>query len=394
MAGTGGDNWCDIERQVLYSLIVDGEALVEFGARNGTLCVRVRDAQTLDPYTNAVGRNGTVVRMGIERDAQNEPVAYHFQEPTFVGGAFGNESYHIGGTGFRTERVPADRILHIFDRSIPGTTRGVPWIVPATISAELLRHYTTSAMIAARTSANLYAVMTKSDGEVGDFDTEDRKEFGREAKLKAAGILVAPEGYGVDVTTPTHPTGTYEPFTNSTHRQIAASVGIAAHTLDGNLAGINFSAGRIGAMNERETYGVIRQMIADGLHDRVFAKWLPFAYLTGLPGRMDELSDVAFVAKGFDHIQPGEQATADKINIELRLKSLSEVIRDRGEDPADVFKQIADDQAALKKMGLKYPSSSGGMGGSGEMEGGAEGEGETDEDDDPEMVSKPPAIAR
>ena len=75
-----------------------------------------------------------------------------------------------------------------------------------------------------------------------------------------------------------------------------------------------------------------------------------------LVGELAMLEDVQFVGKAAEHIQPREQSAADKIYIELGVKSPSEVIRDRGEDPVDVFDEIKADKARFEELGLSYPS--------------------------------------
>ena len=352
--GFGGINWRSIQRQVLYSLIVDGEAFVQFGVRNGSLAVKVRDAQTIDPAQNELLPRGSSIRMGIEYTPVGEIVAYHFREPFFFGGIDGGETYQYPSSR-TTERIPANRILHIYDREVPGTTRGVPWLIPSLIAMELLRHYAESAKIAARTAASVYGVISNPEGE-HDLTEDQLTKYTNSAKLKPGGLLFPPEGYNATITTPTHPTTTYAPFTEATHREIAAGLGIAAHTLDGNLSGINFSAGRIGSLNERETFASIRQLLVDDLHDPVFAAWLPIAFVGGLPGSLEELADSEFVGKAQPHIQPREAATADRMYFDMKAKTLSEIIRDRGADPRDVFQEAADEIAIFEELGLAYPT--------------------------------------
>lgn len=354
--GFGGDTWRDIERQVLRSLIVDGEAFVRFVAVDGALRLRCIDPHRIDPTFYAV-RGDNAIRMGIEYDPAGDVVAYWLTDPPVVLGAWSAETYQDGA--YPNIRLPAAQVLHIYDRSTVAVGRGIPWLAPTTVAVELLRHFADAVKVASLTGANMYAIAKKlGEGGSMPFTDKDRKDLSENTRLKPGGIFVMPEDWDVEVVTPTQPTAAYEPFTKAAHSEIASAVGIATHTLTGDLSGINFSAGRIGALSERETFSIVRQMIIDGLHEKAFDDWLQIAYAAGMPGEMDAYRDVVFVGKAFEHIQPREQANAYKTYVEMGVMSPSEVIRDRGEDPDDVFTEIGKDKKRLESMGLPYPTSS------------------------------------
>ena len=49
-----------------------------------------------------------------------------------------------------------------------------------------------------------------------------------------------------------------------------------------------------------------------------------------------------------------KEASAQKIKIELGLRPISDVIRESGRDPQEVFKEIANDQSIAAELGIDY----------------------------------------
>ena len=154
-----------------------------------------------------------------------------------------------------------------------------------------------------------------------------------------------------------HPNTGYDPFTKNQLRGAAAGLGVAYHSLASDLSGVNFSAGRIGEMSMQRTWLIIRKMIVDRIHIPLFERWIAEAVLMGDSGvpfmPLDQMQAVRFVGPGFPPIQPREAAAANESAIKNRLKSRSEIIREQGGDPVDVFEELAGEEELLKELGLQ-----------------------------------------
>ena len=70
------------------------------------------------------------------------------------------------------------------------------------------------------------------------------------------------------------------------------------------------------------------------------------------PGMVDDAKAVQLTGPGFEHIQPREAAAANETNIKLRIKSRSQIIREAGHEPDEVFKDIAEENEKLRELGL------------------------------------------
>lgn len=91
------------------------------------------DADQVDDSYNVMDMpNGNQIRMGVEVDANQKPVAYHI----FSGNPY--EGYR--GSANRI-RVPADQIIHFFIPHRTGQTRGYPWFASSMSQLNMLDGY-------------------------------------------------------------------------------------------------------------------------------------------------------------------------------------------------------------------------------------------------------------
>lgn len=355
------ESWWRVELLALASLIVDGEILARLSLVDGELRVRLLDAALLDHTLD--GRvNGRRVRLGIEVDQSGRPLGFWFRQ-----------SYDEGA---RRVRVPADEIVHVAHTQLVGQTRGMPYSAPALLRLEQLRHYEQSELVAARIGNRKMGYLTTEAGAEAPYDVdgdEDEKDADSESKRESpedesrriwAETLAGGVDYGVSVTELDpgqsfqsldwpHPSAAFPDFVAGQLRGAAAGLGVSYHGFAGDLARVNFSAGRIGEIAARQTWLQLRGILTDGFHRPVFRRWCELASVRGLlPGLPSELCRAEWVGRGFEHIQPREQARANETDVALNIKSRSEIIRESGRDPADVFRQIADEQQQLRDLGV------------------------------------------
>ena len=95
------------------------------------LQLQVLEADHLDSGKTEELRDGGFVLQGIEFDALGRRRAYWLY-PTHPGDGRGALVSH---------RVPADRVLHLFERLRPGQVRGVPWFAPVMLKLRDLDGY-------------------------------------------------------------------------------------------------------------------------------------------------------------------------------------------------------------------------------------------------------------
>jgi capsid protein len=111
------DAWCDrcdidglgdfysLQNRAFRPVVVEGESLIEMRAENGELRLRILPADRLDyALTRNLDGGGQIIN-GVELDADGRRVAFHILTDRM---------------NFRTVRVPADQICHVFKCVYPG----------------------------------------------------------------------------------------------------------------------------------------------------------------------------------------------------------------------------------------------------------------------------------
>ena len=69
-------------------------------------------------------------------------------------------------------------------------------------------------------------------------------------------------------------------------------------------------------------------------------------------GNVQDAMEAQWTGPGFPHIQPREAATANDMAVKLRVKTRSDIIRESGHDPDEVFKEAQEEEDKLRDLGL------------------------------------------
>lgn len=342
-----------MQHLVISTLAIDGEIFVR--KHNGGKPFN-RQLELIDPALIDVGyfdtcTNGNAIRFGIEYDNKNRPVAYHIGEQ--AEGVMGG--YHAQ----QRTRVPASDIIHLFLVERVGQRRGIPWTATSLYRMHMLKGYEEAALVNARASAAKMGFIVSPDGD----PMEGQQENGMTISQFEAGTMetLAP-GYDFKPFDPGYPEGEFRNFSSQCLRGIAAGLGVSYNSLANDLSDVNFSSMRHGALEEREMWKLLQEWIAESLLTPVFEWWLdgqlePGAETLMFNGRPLNRAPHHYLPHHFqgrrwDWVDPVKDITARKMEYELNVTSLSQIIRERGRNPADVFAEIANEKKQLKELGI------------------------------------------
>ncbi len=355
-------NLTQMLEQIIATVAVDGEILVRRITRGAFhYQLQLIDPELLDLNLNADLGNGHRIRMGVEMDAFDAPVAYHLIDAA-------QADIHRGGyyTG-KHIRVPANEIRHLYRHEAVGQTRGVPWMASALVRMKNLYGYEEAAVIAARIGASKMGFFKATDGEgaepLVDDETADG-EFIQDAEPGAFEVL--PEGYDFTAFNPDYPHQQFPDFVKATLRGISSGLGVAYNGLANDLEGVNYSSIRAGVIEEREQWKSLQNWLVDAFLRPVFESWLheQLAYgnirvpsktgqMVPLPAsKFDRFRQASFQPRRWAWVDPLKDIEAARVSIELGLKSRSEVIREMGRDPDDVWDEIKTERDQLDGLGL------------------------------------------
>lgn len=366
---TGAWSGADVDELLLDSAARDGEALLRLvpGWDNEfRFAVQVIDPEQLDVNHNEdLGGNRAVV-MGVEIDEWRRPRAYYLRKTPLVA--------HLsdGVRGDRV-RVPAEEIIHAYLPEWVYQTRGVPWMHTALSTLHHTDGYVEAAVVAARkgASAMLFYAQDPDADPMVDTTTGAPQAGALGSGATAAGDLVEefepgtahllPPGVTPHAVDPTFPNVDHGPFVKALLRWFASGTGVGYNPLANDYEGVNYTSLRAAALTDRDAYKRIQRWFIEHIKQRVFEAWLEQAVMVGaiaglrpMPEeqRIDQLGDVRWQPRRWDWVDPAKDLQAAAQAVALRTRSISSIIRERGDDPDEVWEELAEDARRLEEIGL------------------------------------------
>jgi lambda family phage portal protein len=170
----------ELESQAVKTFARDGEVIWEFvtGPQYvDGIAINPLEADMLDETLNTTHPpTKNEIRMGVEVDSYGRPVAYHFltTHP-------GDLTWYSYQSNRRYRRVPADRVIHLFEKSRPGQTRGEPPAASMVLNVKMLDGYREAETMSRRLRAALMGFFenqmpeTRGISELADDDDDTEK---------------------------------------------------------------------------------------------------------------------------------------------------------------------------------------------------------------------------
>lgn len=356
---SGWQDYCEevdlvsFQHLIMASMITDGEAFVYFRDTPDSVMPELIDPARIDVEYNRSENGINPIIMGIEYNQYLKPVAYHV-----------NDSYeksHPGtgensGQNVERTRVPAENIAHLFKKNTVGQKRGIPWVAASLGRLFQLGRYEEAALTAARIGAAKMGFFRSdaSDEYSGDEESGDMQLNAEAGTFENIGAM---QFQAFD---PSYPAGEFKTFMTQTLQGIASGLGVDYHTLGNDLSGVNYSSARVGMLETREYFKTIQGWMISGFLKPLFKRWLSTELFNQrltikerpLNRGLFYYLPVSFVGRRWDWVDPQKEAQGKRIQWEMRTLSLSQIIRERGDDPEEVFNEIAEENKRLKELGI------------------------------------------
>lgn len=347
-------SWWGVECQMATGIAREGGAFLRFheGRGRGAFGFQVEpvlfDRLDLDHTTTLPG--GAYIESGIEFDADDRIRAFHIWDKP-------QEEAHRGPFRKR-ERVPSAKMIYVVIPEEIGQVLGVPRSATALRLMNMSEKYQESAMAAANYGAANMVFFQQQDS-TGQISATPDAEVPID-EIEAGTMAMLPPGVTAVPHAPHYPDAAVEPFMRHMGTSQAAGLGVAYETLTADLSKANFSSLRAGKGEERDEWRMLQRAIFEGLHDQVFARWLPMALLSGrvrLPlDKLEKFQAATWRPRGWPSVNPKDDATANASALASGDKSLTEIVAERGRSLEDVLDERAAEVAAFKARGLPVPA--------------------------------------
>lgn len=333
----------------METLARDGEVMVRLVRRWGNrwgFALQILEIDRLDLDLNTLLDNGNQIRMGVEQDEWERPIAYWLLRS------------HPGDTYQRPEeryeRVPASELIHTFEPWRPHQSRGFTWTHASAAELHHLDEYRNAELIKSEMSAKLTGVL-EQDAEFLDPPGDDEEDHPVEEQIEAGQTQVLAYGLKYKQLNSNSPTQ-FAPFTKQGLRGIAAGLGPSYNRLGHDLEGVSFSSLRSGELDERDFYKVVQRFVVSQLLEQLGEAWLSMAMLTGAltlpPRHFERYAEIAWIPRGWDWVDPLKDSKAATESINNRTKTRGYYLRQAGLDPDEHWDELEREEQDLRRRGL------------------------------------------
>ena len=305
--------------------------------------VQVLEPDYLDSSVDGDLKNGNLAIAGIEFNRKGRRVAYHLFDE------------HPGGTWrgqtIKSRRVSASDMAHAFLQDRPGQMRGVPWF-----SAVILRIHNfdsfEDAQLVRQKVAQMFAAIVHDPAEAGygpPANTGNAAADKVMGELNPGAILTLPPGKTIEFSDPPE-VGGYLDFTKVTLQQIATGLDVPYEALTSDFGNVNFSSAKMAYM---EFYKAIDEwqddIVLPMICQPMMGWFLQAATLLGV--NTDGVS-VVWAKPKRPLIDASKEIPAMATGVRGGFMTLSNLLRQAGEDPEAHFQELANERERLNKLGV------------------------------------------
>jgi lambda family phage portal protein len=335
----------------------DGEVLVRLRPRylsDGLpvpLQLQLLEIDWLDATKIGVVGSNKVIN-GIEYDVLGRKVAYWLW------------NQHPGDTtvsrGFRLQssRVPASSIIHLYNPERPGQGRGFTRLAPVIARTRDLSLYEDAEQARKNLEARLSVLVSGDASQMvnpsslgGTADASNAKQTGDLGQLASGSITQLPPGMtNLQVVEPKAAPG-YSEYVKQQLHLIAAGCGWSYEMMTGDMTEVNFSSARVRQNDLRRQWEQIQWLTfvpkyVKPIH-RAFVDAAVLMRTVTKPNYALRCSPPKW-----SYVDPAKEVTAELAGVAGGFTSISQVIRSHGEDPQEVFAELASDIEKLKGLGV------------------------------------------
>ncbi len=354
----GDYDFYGLQAVIVRSVFESGECFVRFrdmpfDGETVPFQLQVLEADYLDLTRNFEAPTpGNYIRQGIEFDKMGRRVAY-WMWPQHPG-----ENMLIMPR-LQSVRIPADQVMHVFEKDRPGQIRGVSAYASVIMRMKDLDDYDDAELWRKKIESCFAAFVIQNSGSEGPTlgtiaQTPAQANVngvpGRIEAFRPGMIEYLKPGEDVRFGNP-NSDANYANYQRIQLHAVAAGLGITYEQLTGDLSQVNYSSLRAGLLEFRRMIETLRgQVFIPMFCMPVWRRFIDRAYIAGLISKVDY--GVNWTAPKFEMIDPLKDAQADTLMMRNGTLTLREAIANHGYDPDDQIDEIAEIFALLDEKNV------------------------------------------
>ena len=304
------------------------------------------------------------VRLGIEKDADGTIVAYYIRTTPPADTKETEEKY---------ERVPADRVCHVFEAEEPDQSRGWPSLSSSMAALKDLKDHDEAVLVKRQTEA-CFAAFIKSEGNplenarnaaAGTTTNGDRLEEVVPGMIRYMG-----PGEEVTFSNPGASSAAHSEYMDAQYHRVAAGLEYPHELLCKAYGKTSWSSGRLSLLDGRITFRCAQRFLVEMGLEQIAERFVEELVLFDVIDvsaveyidAPDDYTAHAWIPPGWPWVDPVKEVTADEKAVANKFDSRAGVNAGRGLEDEEVQEQRLREQmldADNEKKLLDYRKSIG-----------------------------------
>ena len=347
---TGRLCFCEILKMAVRRMMVDGGLLLVAtytGNKNFPLQLQIKEVDELNSGILFHGKNQVVG--GVEINASNRPVAYHFTV------------YDVNGETGKTVRIPADRVIYLNRIKRTSQVREVSSFANVLSRLRDLNQFLNAVSVKERMLACLAVFVKKVNAAMGLGRNQkvDKETGAKKRKLSPGMIMELDAGDEIQVVNPSGQASNAKDMVSILLRAVSSAMGLSYEAISRDMSQSNYSSARQNLIEDRETYKEWQHYLSEHLCRKVYHWWLDSCVMAGglsIPDYFsapEKYTECQWIAKGMSWIDPAKEANANRIAMATYQTTLEEVAAEQGKDWREILAQRAKEEKLMKELGLE-----------------------------------------
>ena len=352
--------YCDFDGQLDFNGLVeltsrhryaDGEGLIrlhtlapEKEARI-PLRMQVLEPDHLDASKTGMLQNGNFAIAGVEFNSLGQRAAYWLY-PVHPG-----EVASFRTKSMESKRIPASEVVHYYRKERASQVRGISELAVSIMRMRDLADYEQAELVRKKIEACFVAfVSTDNDSQRMGASAGQSASGQQQEKIAPGMIKYLSNADSVDFGNPSQ-SGGYGEYTRTQLHAIAAGIGVMYSQMTGDLSNFNYSSYRAGLVEFRQMIKAEQWLALVPMVLRPIG-WKFQAAARNVGAQRQAIKRMVWTMPKLPWVDPLKDVMAAKEAHRGAIKSISETIREGGDDPEAVFAEMAAERALLKKHGI------------------------------------------
>ena len=298
--------------------------------------------------------NGNRIYSGIEVDSYNRPVAYWFQRLDLM-----------GIPQSQPERILADRVIHLANRTRSTQIHGIPRIAQSVSKIRDIDSYLEAENVKSKLAACFGIAITTNNTQGPQIPGKMNQQTGfNELEIAPGMIARLGPNESLQVVAPNLPTQMGE-YTTINMRAISSGQGFSYEQISRDYSQTNYSSARVGLIEDQKAFSQMQDDLKDDFCIPVYKKAIEAGVLAGSIDLKDfsqekrRYLEHKWIPPGWSLVDPLKEVQAYQIALALGLTTLEEIAANQGKDWAEQLKQRAREVEEAERLGLDivpYPN--------------------------------------